>query len=116
MKLRDILESIFGKKETEYDKLLKLSVKKIEEILKDYNDCKIGQTEDINVRFDNEYKDKGFVELIGVCNSENWKVINDLEIKLIDHFWGKIINKKKGGGKKLEGNEFWIYVAHKGKK
>lgn len=116
-KLREILDGTYGRKKSEYKRLFKISVKKIEEILEDYEDCKIGQTGDINNRFDTKYKDEGFIDLIPVYSSKYKEVIEDLEVVLIKRFRDKILNKtdeKKGDmGDK---DEYWIYVVYKGKK
>lgn len=84
---------------------------KIESILNSHNACKIGKTSDIKNRFDKYYQDAGFVGIKPICQSNNKKVIDELEEDLITHFGNRVLNIQVGGGNKSYTGDYWIYVA-----
>jgi isopenicillin N synthase-like dioxygenase len=109
---REINES--KKIDAEVILLLQSAIETIKKHLKDYEGCKIGKTSDIENRFDQAYREQGYVDLLKISQSNSKKVIDRLEERLIKYFKFQTDNKQEGGGDMADTGDYWIYLVHCG--
>ncbi|MGA3012434.1 MAG: hypothetical protein ABSD71_00220 [Bacteroidales bacterium] len=91
-------------------------INKIDNIVKDVKEFKIGMTSKApNERLSMpDYKDK-FAKIIPICSSPNEKTIEDLEKNTIEKFIKlypeKCKNDQFGGGEMTKSEKYYLYVV-----
>ncbi len=103
--------------QAEVEKIIREAVPKIQNAIKQYNNCKIGKSGNIENRFDKSYTDEGYIELIPIVKCEYKEVMDLVEVYLIKFFRDYIDNKTDSEvGNKTYSGDYWIYIVHKGTK
>lgn len=99
----------------EFEKIVTEAVPKIEHCLKNYKDCKIGKSGNIENRLDDAYRKAGFVDLIQITKCKSKEAMDKAEIFLIKHFKDHVENDTDlEVGNKTYSGDYWIYIVHKG--